>query len=159
MQVDAVVVLGAHALPDGTLTAPLQDRVDKAIALYNEGITKTLIMSGGIDADGTDEALAMKEYAVALGVPESAIIVDSFGNTTDATSENVVKIAEQYDFEQLGAVSSYYHMARIKMLFLAKCHNIYTFPATPVYESSNLPFNTLREIPGWWYYYFGAVFG
>jgi uncharacterized SAM-binding protein YcdF (DUF218 family) len=67
-------------------------------------------------------------------------------------------MAEEHNFNRLGAVSSYYHMARIKMLFLANGHDVFTYPATPVMENSNLAFNTVREIPGWWYYWFGAVF-
>ncbi|HBT95513.1 MAG TPA: hypothetical protein DEB24_05225 [Coriobacteriia bacterium] len=157
-RVDAVVVLGAQVLPNGQLTYPLQDRVDKGIRLYRDGLTPVLIMSGGVDVEGTDEAAAMRDYAVKQGVPASAILLDSEGNTTEATAQNVVKIAEQKGFIRLGAVSSYYHMARIKMLFLANGHDVYTYPATPNLEGSNLAFNTIREIPGWWYYWFDAVF-
>lgn len=157
-RVDAVVVLGAQVLPNGQLTYPLQDRVDKGIELYKNGITPVLIMSGGVDVEGTDEAAAMRDYAVEQGVPASAILLDSKGNTTEATAQNVVKIAEREGFIRLGTVSSYYHMARIKMLFLANGHDVYTYPATPVLEDGNLAFNTVREIPGWWYYWFGAVF-
>jgi vancomycin permeability regulator SanA len=157
-RVEALVVLGAHALPDGTLTYPLQDRVDKAIELYEEEIAPILIMSGGVDADGTDEAQAMKDYAIARGVPAHAIIIDNKGNSTEASALDVIQMADEFGYTRLGAVSSYYHMARIKMLFLANGHDVYTFPATPIKESGNLAFNTVREIPGWWYYWFGAVF-
>ncbi len=157
-RVDAIVVLGAQVYPSGDLSPALQDRVDKAIELYAGGSTTTLIMSGGIDVDGTDEAKAMKDYAVENGVPASAIMTDNLGSSTEASAQNVVQIAEQNDFTRIGAVSSYYHMARIKMLFLVNGHDVYTFPATPGKEGSNLVFNTFREIPGWWYFWFGFVF-
>ena len=37
-QADAIIVLGASVLPDGSLSPILQDRVDGALALYRAGV-------------------------------------------------------------------------------------------------------------------------
>ncbi|MCL1847203.1 MAG: YdcF family protein [Coriobacteriia bacterium] len=156
--VDATVVLGAQVYPNGTPSRALADRLDAAIRLYKLGETPILIMSGGIDSSGVSEAVAMRDYAIRQGVPESAILIDEYGNNTEATARNTIKLCEQYGYEHIGAVSSFYHMARIKMLFLANGHDVYTRPA-PINPLDRTIFPTmLREIPGWWYYWFSNIF-
>jgi uncharacterized SAM-binding protein YcdF (DUF218 family) len=156
--VDAVVVLGAQVLPDGTPSLALQDRLDTAIGLYEQGYTPVLIMSGGIDVEGVSEAVAMKNYAASRGVPEQVILVDEYGNSTQATARNTIELAREQGFEQLGVTSSFYHMARIKMLYLAYGLDVLTVPAPLDERDSSIPFTTLREVPGWWYYWFANVF-
>ena len=43
---DAIVVLGASVLPDGTPSGILTDRLDDGIALYFAGVAPKIIMSG-----------------------------------------------------------------------------------------------------------------
>ena len=43
---DAIVVLGASVLPDGSLSPILQKRVDAAIDLYFRGVAPIVVMSG-----------------------------------------------------------------------------------------------------------------
>jgi vancomycin permeability regulator SanA len=156
--VDAVVVFGAQVLPDGTPSLALKDRLDTAIDLYDQGLAPTLIMSGGIDVEGVSEAVAMKDYAVSRGVPEQAVQVDEYGNTTQATVRNTIEMAREQGFEQLGVTSSFYHMARIKMLYLVNGVDVFTMPAPLDEHDLSLSFTTLREIPGWWYYWFASIF-
>jgi vancomycin permeability regulator SanA len=151
--VDAVVVLGAQVYPNGTLSNALENRVLTAIDLYDEGLTSTLIMSGGIDVDGTSEALAMRDFAIAHGVPASAIIVDEAGRSTEATAQNAAQICKREGFDRVGAVSTFYHMPRIKQLFLAQGINVYTVPAQPYLPDGTEWLTTLREVPGWWLYW------
>jgi vancomycin permeability regulator SanA len=156
--VDAVVVFGAQVLPDGTPSLALKDRLDTAVDLYNQNLTPVLIMSGGIDVEGVSEAVAMKDYAVSRGIPEQAIQVDEYGNSTQATALNTIKMAREQGFEQLGVTSSFYHMARIKMLYLINGLDVFTMPAPLDERDASIPFTTLREIPGWWYYWFTGIF-
>jgi uncharacterized SAM-binding protein YcdF (DUF218 family) len=151
--VDAAVVFGARVYPDGTPSLALRDRLDAAIAVYEQGYAPVLIMSGGIDADGVNEARAMKNYAVSQGVPEEAVLVDEYGNSTRETAENTIKLAQHLGYEHLGVVSTFYHMARIKMLYLVNGWDVYTMPAPIDENDSSLSYTTLREIPGWWYYW------
>lgn len=73
---DAIVVLGASVLPDGSLSPILQKRVDAAIDLYFRGVAPIVVMSGDGRESNYDEPNAMKAYAIAQGVPESAIYCD-----------------------------------------------------------------------------------
>jgi vancomycin permeability regulator SanA len=154
--VDAVVIFGAKANPNGTPSPALAGRVDKGIELYNAGYTPVLIMSGGTGVEGVDEAQVMKDYAIQRGVPESAIILDSAGNSSEDTVQNTLRIADEHGFVTIGAVSSFYHMARIKMLFLAEGKDVVTSPAATEKEGP-AAVALVREIPGWWYYFYKNV--
>lgn len=151
--VDTVIVLGAQVYPDGKLSNALENRVLTAIDLYDEGLTPTIIMSGGIDIDGTSEALAMRDFAVAYGVPAEAILVDEAGMTTEATAQNTSRMCELNGFETVGAVSTFYHLPRVKQLFLTQGINVYTVPAQPYRPDGTEWITALREIPGWWLYW------
>jgi uncharacterized SAM-binding protein YcdF (DUF218 family) len=156
--VDAVVVLGAQVYGDGTPSLALRDRLDAAIGLYEQGYTPVLVMSGGIDIGGVSEARAMKDYAVSRGVPESAIDIDEYGDSTEETAKNTIEIARRRGYDRLGVTSTFYHMARIKMLYLVHGRDVLTMPAPIDERDGSIPFTTFREIPGWWYYWFAGIF-
>ena len=152
--VDAVVIFGAQVHPDGRLSVTLRNRVDAGIELYEQGCTKMLIMSGGTGWEGVNEAEAMRLYAIERGVPASAILVDVQGNSTELSVANTRALAQKYGYERLGAVSSFYHMARIKMLYLYEGLDVVTVPASSAGEGLATQRAAIREIPGWWFYWF-----
>jgi vancomycin permeability regulator SanA len=154
VRVDAAVVLGAQVYPDGTPSPVLQDRLDTAIQFYNQGYTPVLVMSGGIDVEGTSEAAAMRDYAIAQGVAAANIIIDEYGSTTELTAHNTVEVLRAAGFTRVAAVSNFYHLARIKMLYLAEGLDVVTVPSVPHKDPRYPLFNVAREIPGWWYYWF-----
>ena len=152
--VDAVVIFGAQVHPDGRLSVTLRNRVDAGIELYKQGRTSVLIMSGGTGWEGVNEAEAMRLYAIDRGVPASAILIDRQGNTTELSVANTKLLAQEYGFDRLGAVSSFYHMARIKMLYLYEGLDVVTVPASSAGEGLVTQRAAVREIPGWWFYWF-----
>ena len=156
--VDAVVIFGAQVYSDGRLSMTLANRVNAGIELYEQGYTPVLIMSGGTGWEGVNEAEAMKNYAIDKGVPASAILVDGQGNTSELTVVNTLAIAEQQGFKRIGAVSSFYHLARIKMLYQHGGQDVSTVPASSAGEGGATLRAAMREIPGWWYYWFGNIF-
>jgi uncharacterized SAM-binding protein YcdF (DUF218 family) len=159
-KVDAVVVFGARAYPSGALSGALSDRVDKGIELYHAGYTPILIMSGGTSSDGVNEAAAMRRYALDRGVPDEAIIVEPDGTNTEQSVANTLRIAVENGYQKIGAVSSFYHMPRIKMFFLSSGHDVVTIPATMSREGVGSSVRTtIREIPAWWYYWFKLALG
>ena len=152
--VDAAVVLGAQVLPSGTPSDVLKDRLDTAIQFYEDGYTSVLVMSGGIDVDGINEAKAMRDYAVERGVPFGDIIIDEQGSNTKLTVINTVDTLQAAGFTKIAAVSNFYHLARIKMLYLAQGIDVVTVPSVPNKSPDYPLLNVVREIPGWWYYWF-----
>jgi vancomycin permeability regulator SanA len=151
--VDAAVVFGAQVLPNGQPSDALRARLDKAVALYDEGRASVLIMSGGIDIGGTDEAEAMRDYAVSRGVDPNSILTDNGGATTEDTVTDTLTICHEEGYDRIAAVSSFYHLARIKMLYLDHGHDVVTVPAAADLLAPSTISAALREIPGWWYYW------
>jgi vancomycin permeability regulator SanA len=111
-QSDVAVILGNHVAPNGQPSARLQARLDRAVELYRQGIFQNAIVSGGIDANGTDEAAAMKRYLVDRGLPSSNILVDSAGNNTYLTAQNTSKIMTDRQWHSAIVISQYFHIPR-----------------------------------------------
>lgn len=76
------IVFGAGIWPDGSLTPILADRVATAVALYQRGAVEKLLMTGDNRRDDYNEPAAMRDHAVALGVPDDDIVLDYAGRRT-----------------------------------------------------------------------------
>lgn len=111
------IVLGNKVNEDGTLSDRLKARLDKSIELYKDGRVKKIIVSGGLGKEGFWEANEMKKYLIENQVSNHNIIVDNFGNDTEKTAENSIKILDSLDYKTAISVSQYFHQTRTKMLF------------------------------------------
>ena len=108
------VVLGAKVHEGGRLSDMLRDRMDTAIALYQNGSVQTLLLSG--DGSGEwSEVKYMKLYAVENGIPEEDILVDPEGYSTYETMQ---RAREVYGLEHIVAVTQTYHLYRA--MYIAK---------------------------------------
>ena len=76
------IVFGAGLTRDGYPTTILRDRVETATRLFFEGKVQKLLMSGDNRVAEYNEPGAMRDYAVRLGVPPEAIVVDYAGRRT-----------------------------------------------------------------------------
>lgn len=113
---DAIVVLGA-AQYDGRPSPVLKARLDHAIALYNDGVAKRLIMTGGVGAgDTVSEAVVSRRYAIREGVPADAILVEKTGLTTLQSMRAVARMMDERGLESAVLVSDPFHMLRLKLL-------------------------------------------
>ncbi len=106
---DCIIVLGASVYADGTLSSILQSRVDAAIELYEQGGASVIIMSGDGRSSNYDEPSAMKEYAIAQGVPADAIYCDSGGYHTYDTMWRVKNV---FGAQTAVVVTQEYHLYR-----------------------------------------------
>jgi SanA protein len=73
------VVFGAGLWRDGSPTPILRDRVATAADLYFKGKVEKLLMSGDNRVVEYNEPAAMRAYALTLGVPNEAIVLDYAG--------------------------------------------------------------------------------
>lgn len=76
------IVFGAGLYRDGRPTPVLRDRVATAVDLYSAGKVEKLLMSGDNSNAAHNEPGAMRDYALALGVPDGDIIQDFAGRRT-----------------------------------------------------------------------------
>ena len=79
---ESIVVLGA-AQYDGRPSPVLRARLDHGIELYNHGMGRVLVLTGGRGyGDTTTEADVGRAYARKHGVPDTAILLENTGRTT-----------------------------------------------------------------------------
>jgi SanA protein len=78
----AAIVFGAGLSRSGKPTPILRDRIETAARLYSSGKVEKLLMSGGEWGYARSEPEAMRDYAVSLGVPAEAIVLDHGGQRT-----------------------------------------------------------------------------
>ncbi|MBQ0151649.1 MAG: YdcF family protein, partial [Chryseobacterium sp.] len=114
---DVAIVLGNKVNEDGTLSERLKQRLDQAVKVYSDKRVKQIIVSGGLGKEGFWEADAMKTYLVENKIPSQNIIVDNYGNDTEKTVENSIKIMDSLHLKSAITISQYFHQSRTKMLF------------------------------------------
>lgn len=153
---DVAIVFGARAYADGRPSHALRDRVTTACALHRTGLVGTLIFSGGPGDGPVHETEAMRNLALSLGVPDSAIVLDNNGLSTRETVANAAPLLEARGWRRVLAVSHFYHLPRVKMSFQRRGIEVYTVPATEVYVLTKLPYLMLREVAALWAYYLTA---
>lgn len=112
--VDYIMVLGAGIEPDGSPSPILKERLDTAIALYENHNAKQLIVSGGMD-EAQSEISAMYNYLIEHGIPENDVLCDTLGVNTFASMNN---LAEVYHANSAIIVSQRFHLYRA--VFIAK---------------------------------------
>ncbi len=140
---DAIVVLGAAILPNGTPTQAVRGRVRKAVELYRAGYAPVIVMTGGVGASGYSEAATMQALAVAQGVPESAVVIEGAATRTLESAEYVAALSREVrqagqggNWRRVIVVSDPFHLARSGRLFAAAGFDVQTAPADDWYYSS-----------------------
>ena len=106
---DCILVLGAGLKPDGSPSDMLRDRLSFACDLWQEGVSDTVLISGDRASESYDEVTAMKNYLLAHGVTEEAILEDPMGFST---SESLIRAKEVYGYENIIVVTQRYHLYR-----------------------------------------------
>lgn len=123
---DVAVVMGTTVNRDGTPSRWLKTRLDWALELYQQNYFHYIIVSGGKETNGQDEAQAMRAYLVSKGVPASAIWLDHTGNNTYDTARNVALIMQANHWQSIMVVSQFYHVPRVKLaLHRVGIENVY----------------------------------
>lgn len=106
---DCILVLGAGLKPDGSPSDMLRDRLSFACDLWEEGVSDTVLVSGDRASESYDEVTAMKNYLLAHGVPEEAIVEDPMGYST---SESLKRAKDIFGYENVVVVTQRYHLYR-----------------------------------------------
>jgi SanA protein len=106
---EVAIVFGAGVRPDGSLGAPLEDRVLTAVELYRAGKVRKLLMSGDNSKESYNEPRAMMDYAVALGVRPIDVALDFAGFHTYDTCYRARQV---FDVRRAVLVTQRYHLAR-----------------------------------------------
>ena len=109
---DAAIVLGA-AVADASPTPVFEERLRHAVDLYQSGRVKLLVMTGGRGpGDSLAESEAGRGWAVAQGVPNEAIVVETRSHTTEENFAYAVPLLAAHGIERVLVVSDPLHMRR-----------------------------------------------
>ena len=106
---DCILVLGCGLRRDGYPSQMLCDRLDTAIAAYRMGLAPKLLMSGDHGTAHYDEVNAMKDYAMAAGVPSEDIFMDHAGFST---YESMYRAKSIFHCSRVIVVTQTYHLYR-----------------------------------------------
>ena len=145
---DAAIVLGAGSA-GGTVSPVFQARIDHGVWLYENGYVGTLIFTGGVgEGEQTSDAWAAKCYAVAQGVPETAILLEETSTITQENLANTKCILEEQGLETVLLVSDPLHMKRAMLMARDYGITAYSSPTpTTRYQTwrTKLPFLCREE--------------
>lgn len=112
--VDCILVLGAGIW--GNKPSPmLEDRLLQGIALYKNGASNKIIMSGDHGQEDYNEVIVMKNYAIEKGVKSEDIFMDHAGFST---YDSIYRAKNVFNAKKIIVVTQKYHMYRA--LYIAK---------------------------------------
>ena len=80
--VDCLIVPGALVFADQTPSVMLQDRLDVALQLYQNGVSDRILVSGDHGRLDYDEVNVMRQYLLDHGVPAERVFMDHAGFDT-----------------------------------------------------------------------------
>ncbi|MCG9973348.1 SanA/YdcF family protein [Christiangramia crocea] len=111
---ETVIILGASVHADGKLSPILQDRVDTAIRLYENGKVNNFLVTGDHRSDDYNEVAAMVKYLEEKGIDKSLITSDHAGLDT---YDSMYRAGKLFDIESATVVTQAFHLPRT--LFIA----------------------------------------
>jgi SanA protein len=151
-RVSVAIVFGAGLRWDGGPTAVLHDRIATAAELFHTGKVEWLLMSGDNRVENYDEPGAMRRAAIALGVPEAAIVLDEAGQRTYDTCYRAKAI---FGLDEVILVTQAFHLPRA--LFICEALGLKAYGVSadrrPYLPRSLAVWNTrevLATAAAWW---------
>jgi uncharacterized SAM-binding protein YcdF (DUF218 family) len=109
-------VLGCRLRPDGAPSPALRRRVELAVRLYQDKVAPLLLLSGG-GPRPQSEAEVMRELALAAGVPDPAILVETRSQNTAENAFASARLLRQSGLRRVVLVSHRLHLPRARLLF------------------------------------------
>ncbi len=153
----AAIVLGAAVYGDRP-SPVLRERINHALMLYEQGYVDTLIFTGGQgQANEPAEAEVGRRYALAHGVPASAILTEEKSTNTLENLTYARNVAAENGIDSFLIVSTPYHMRRA----IALAHDLgMEAYSSPTRSTRWISWRTqtrayLREVAGYGFYLLG----
>ena len=122
------------------------DGVWHAARIYQAGMAKRIVLSGGIVPTGKDsEAEAMRKFLVDLGVPAGVVTLEKRSTSTTENALNVKELLARTGTEKVLLVTSALHMPRARRCF--ENVGLKVVPAPTDFEVIPVPPEMLRFLP------------
>jgi uncharacterized SAM-binding protein YcdF (DUF218 family) len=108
---DAIVVFAGGVGESGQAGGGYQERLRRAVDLYEAGLAPRIVISSGF-VFTFKEAEVMRTLAIANGVPDSALVLETKAANTHENVTYTHAILEKEGWKTILLVSSPYHMRR-----------------------------------------------
>ncbi len=105
---DCILILGAGVWGDKP-SPMLEDRLLKGKELYENGVSKKIIVSGDHGRKEYDEVNIMKKYLIDNGIPSEDIFMDHAGFST---YDSIYRVKEIFGAKKIIIVTQKYHLYR-----------------------------------------------
>lgn len=113
---DAIICLGGGMAPNGTLADAVLTRVERCVQLHEAGLAPVVIFSGGVRRpEGPSAGEQMGRYALGLGLPQQAAIVEGLAQST--LQNALFSLALAPDAERFIVVTEAFHLPRAWVSF------------------------------------------
>lgn len=106
--IDCIIILGAGIWGDKP-SPMLEDRLLEGISLYENNVSKKMIMSGDHGREEYDEVNIMKKFAIEKGVSSEDIFMDHAGFSS---YESIYRAKEIFGVNKIVIVTQKYHLYR-----------------------------------------------
>ena len=130
---DAIVVFAGGVGESGQAGGGYQERVKTAVDLYRAGHAPRMVFESGYSFTFR-EAEVMRDLAISLGVPGSAIVLETNGANTYDDVIRVRDVLREHGWRTILLVSSPYNMRRAGLVWQKQAPEIEVV-ATPVPQS------------------------
>ncbi len=112
---DVIVALGGGVGESGKVGQGYQERVERAVRLYDRHFADHILYSSGYRYL-MKEAHIMKTLSIGMGVSEQGITIDDVSYNTHEMVLSLRDLAEKNGWRKIILISSPYHMLRLKLL-------------------------------------------
>jgi uncharacterized SAM-binding protein YcdF (DUF218 family) len=113
---DAIVVLGCRVDDAGLPSERMRRRMALAVALYRDGRAPLIVLSGG-GLGPVTEAAAMRDLALAAGIPAAALLLEPDSHNTLANAANTAHLLNALGKRRIVLVTDRLHLPRAAWLF------------------------------------------
>jgi len=129
---DVILVLGA-AEYSGRPSPVFRARLDHALDLYNRGLARLIMTTGGAGGDPVfTEGGVGRSYLIGHGVPSERIVVESEAESTVESANMAGEIMHRMGLRSVIVVSDGYHIYRAKRMLNFAGLKVYGSPRKEV---------------------------
>ena len=107
------IVFGAWVINNERPSAMLADRIKMGAELYHRGKVQALLLTGDNHLANYNEPEAMRQYALSLGVPDEALVLDYAGFRT---YDSCYRARDVFQVSQAILVTQAFHLDRALLI-------------------------------------------
>lgn len=142
------IIFGAQVYHDGSPSPMLADRINMGAKLYQTGKVKALLLTGDNHIETYNEPEAMRQYALKLGVPDEALVLDYAGFRT---YDSCYRARDIFKVDKAILVTQEFHLDRALLVCNGLGIDSVGVAADVVrpegYARSSLFYSQMREFP------------